>query len=129
MDCVRQPLIFTLDDICRFPCVSRIHFLECSGNTSQGWTARPATAQLSHGLLSSCEWTGVMLSTVLDEVGLAAGAAGSSRKARMLRGLNRSIPLAKCLEDAMLVYAHNGEALRPENGYPLRLFLPGWEGI
>jgi len=125
---VRQPTMFTMDDIVRFPCVSHIHFLECSGNTSQGWRARPATLQLSHGLLSSCEWTGVMLSTVLEEVGLEPGASWIIAEGADAAGLNRSIPLAKCLEDAMLVYAQNGEALRPENGYPLRLFLPGWEG-
>jgi sulfane dehydrogenase subunit SoxC len=125
---VRQPLIFTMDDIVRFPSVSRIHFLECSGNTSQGWIARPPTVQLSHGLLSSCEWTGVMLSTVLEEVGLAPGATWIIAEGADAAGLNRSVPIAKCLEDAMLVYAQNGEALRPENGYPLRLFLPGWEG-
>ncbi len=125
---VRQPLIFTMEDIVRFPCVSRIHFLECSGNTSQGWIARPPSVQLSHGLLSSCEWTGVMLSTVLDAVGLAQNARWIIAEGADAVGLNRSIPIAKCLEDAMLVYAQNSEALRPENGYPLRLFLPGWEG-
>ena len=125
---VRQPLIFTMEDIVRFPSVSLIHFLECSGNTSQGWMARPPSVQLSHGLLSSCEWTGVMLSTVLDEAGLAPNASWMIAEGADAAGLNRSVPIAKCLEDAMLVYAQNGEALRPENGYPLRLFLPGWEG-
>lgn len=125
---VRQPLMFTMEDIVRLPSVSRIHFLECSGNTSQGWTARPPSVQLSHGLLSSCEWTGVMLSTVLDEVGLASNASWIIAEGADAAGLNRSVPIGKCLEDAMLVFAQNGEALRPENGYPLRLFLPGWEG-
>ena len=125
---VRQPLIFTMDDVVRFPSVSRIHFMECSGNTSQGWTGRPPTVQLSHGLLSCCEWTGVMLSTILDEAGLAPGASWMIAEGADAAGLNRSVPIAKCLEDAMLVYAQNGEALRPTNGYPLRLFLPGWEG-
>ncbi|MBM4073821.1 MAG: sulfite dehydrogenase [Planctomycetes bacterium] len=125
---VRQPLIFTMDDIVRFPSVSKIHFLECSGNTSQGWMNRPATVQLSHGLLSSCEWTGVMLSTILDEAGVAPNASWLIAEGADSAGLNRSIPIAKCLEDTMLVYAQNGEALRPENGYPLRLLLPGWEG-
>ena len=125
---VRQPLIFTMEDIVRFPSVSRIHFMECSGNTSQGWMGRPPSVQLSHGLLSACEWTGVMLSTVLDEAGLAPNASWIIAEGADAAGLNRSVPIAKCLEDAMLVYAQNGEALRPENGYPLRLFLPGWEG-
>ena len=125
---VRQPLMFTMEDIVRFPSVSRIHFMECSGNTSQGWIARPPSVQLSHGLLSACEWTGVMLSTVFDEAGIDPKASWVIAEGADAAGLNRSVPIAKCLEDAMLVYAQNGEALRPENGYPLRLFLPGWEG-
>jgi sulfane dehydrogenase subunit SoxC len=125
---VRQPLVFTMDDIVRFPSVSHIHFMECSGNTSQGWAAYPPTVQLSHGLLSCCEWTGVMLSTLLEEAGLAPGASWVIAEGADAAALNRSVPLAKCLEDAMIVYAQNGEMLRPENGYPVRLFLPGWEG-
>ena len=126
---VRQPLIFTMDDIVRFPSVSRIHFMECSGNTSRGWSPPfPPTVQLSHGLLSCCEWTGVMLSTVLEEAGLIPQARWLLAEGADAAALTRSVPIAKCLEDAMLVYAQNGEMLRPENGYPLRLFLPGWEG-
>ncbi len=126
---VRQPLVFTMNDIVRFPSVSRIHFLECAGNTSRGWAPPfPPTVQLSHGLLSCCEWTGVLLSTVLDEAGLMPEAKWLLAEGADAVALNRSVPISKALEDAMLVYAQNGEMLRPENGYPLRLFLPGWEG-
>ncbi|MDD0813169.1 sulfite dehydrogenase [Curvibacter sp. HBC28] len=125
----QRPRIFTMDDLVRFPSVSRIHFLECSGNTGTEW-AKPTSAnvQLSLGLLSCCEWTGVPLSVLLDEVGvkpevawvLAEGADGAA--------MSRSIPIQKAFEDALVVYAQNGERLRPESGYPLRLFLPGFEG-
>lgn len=126
---VKQPLLLTMEDITRFPSVSRIHFLECSGNTSREWRSPFApTVQISHGLLSCCEWTGVLLSTVLEEAGISPGAAWIMAEGADASGMNRSVPLHKCLEDAMLVYAQNGEALRPENGYPLRLFLPGYEG-
>jgi sulfane dehydrogenase subunit SoxC len=126
---VKKPMLFTMDELVRFPSVSRIHFLECSGNTSREWKS-PASksVQVSHGLLSCCEWTGVLLSTVLEEAGLAPGAAWVLAEGADAAALTRSVPLAKCLEDAMLVYAQNGEMLRPEQGYPLRLLLPGWEG-
>jgi sulfane dehydrogenase subunit SoxC len=128
---VARPLLFTMDDLVRFPSVSRIHFLECSGN-SPLWRAdhiNPAwTVQDTHGLLSCSEWTGVKLSTVLAEVGadpaatwmLAEGADGAA--------LTRSIPIEAVLDDAILAYAQNGERIRPEQGYPLRLLLPGFEG-
>ncbi len=126
---VKQPLIFTMDDLMRFPSVSRIHFLECSGNTSREWRAPFAkSVQISHGLLSCCEWTGVALSTILEEAGVQPGAQWVLAEGADASAMTRSVPMAKALEDAMLVYAQNGEALRPENGYPLRLFLPGFEG-
>jgi len=126
---VERPLILSMNEILRYPSVSRIHFLECSGNTQAYSTAKKEwTAQDSHGLMSCSEWTGVPLSTVLDQVGvkpeakwlLAEGADGAA--------LTRSIPIEKAFDDAILAYAQNGERLRPEQGYPLRLFLPGFEG-
>lgn len=126
---VRQPLVFTMSDLVRYPSVSKFHFMECSGNGLTDWL-KPAsrTVQQTHGLLSCAQWTGVPVSSLLDEAGvlaqatwgLAEGADGSAHA--------RSIPIKKLLEDALLVYAANGEMLRPENGYPLRLFVPGWEG-
>ena len=126
---VKQPLIFTMEDLMRFPSVSRIHFLECSGNTSREWKSPfGKSVQVSHGLLSCCEWTGVALSTILEEAGVQPGAQWVLAEGADAAAMTRSVPMAKALEDAMLVYAQNGEALRPENGYPLRLFLPGFEG-
>jgi len=125
---VQRPLLFTMDDLMRLPAVSRFHFLECSGNTQLEWKTPAETVQRSHGLLSCCEWTGVPLSTVLDEVGVERGAAWSLAEGADAAAMTRSIPLESALEDALLVYAQNGEMLRPEQGYPLRLLLPGFEG-
>ncbi|MEN3355695.1 MAG: sulfane dehydrogenase subunit SoxC [Betaproteobacteria bacterium] len=126
---VKQPLQFSMDDLVRYPSVSRFYFLECSGNGLTDWL-KPAskTVQQTHGLLSGALWTGVPVSTLLEEAGVEAkgkwvlfeGADGAAH--------TRSVPIEKCLDDALLVYATNGERLRPENGYPVRLLLPGWEG-
>lgn len=126
---VERPLIFTMDDLKRFPSVSEIKFLECPANGGMEWKGPQMQGlQFTHGMLSCCEWSGVKLSTLLQEVGvksegkwvLAEGADGAA--------MARSIPLEKALEDTIVVYAQNGEALRPEQGYPLRLLNPGWEG-
>ena len=131
-DCA-QPRRYTLADLKRFPATTRVLFLECSGN---GFASGLPAAQIPEnirateldGLMSTSEWTGVRLSTLLGEVGLKPRAewllAEGSDAARM----TRSVPLAKALDDALVVYAQNGEALRPEQGYPVRLLLPGWEG-
>lgn len=126
---VARPTLFSMDDLVRLPSVSRIHFLECSGNTGREWKG-PGTAslQFSHGLLSCCEWTGVPLSIVLDEVGADPEGAWILAEGADAAGMTRSIPITKALDDALLVYAQNGERLRPEHGYPLRLLLPGFEG-
>ncbi len=126
---VKRPMQFSIDDLMRFPAVSRIYFLECSGNTNTEYRAPTAkSVQFSHGLFSNCEWTGVLLSTVLQEVGLDPKAQWVLAEGADSAAMTRSVPIAKCLDDAMLVFTQNGEALRPEQGYPLRLFLPGWEG-
>ena len=126
---VRRPLTFTMDDLVRLPSVSRIHFLECSGNSSREWAAPfGKTVQISHGLVSCCEWTGVLLSTLLEEAGVQPDARWVLAEGADAAAMTRSVPMQKALEDAMVVYAQNGERLRPEQGYPLRLFLPGFEG-
>jgi sulfane dehydrogenase subunit SoxC len=126
---VDRPLTFSMDDLMRFPSVSRIHFLECSGNGSAEWKApKGAGIQQTHGLLSCCEWTGVPLAAVLDEAGIKGGARWILAEGADAAAMTRSIPMDKALDDALLVYAQNGERLRPEQGYPLRLFLPGFEG-
>ncbi|CUU16753.1 sulfite dehydrogenase [Bradyrhizobium barranii] len=124
---VERPLIFTMDDLRRFPSESRIHFLECSGNP--GYT-KPygKTASDLVGLVSCAEWTGVSLKLVLQEAGLKPDAKWVVAEGADAAALTRSIPIEKCLEDALLVYSQNGERLRPQQGYPLRLFLPGFEG-
>ena len=126
---VERPLQFTMDDITRFPAVSRIHFLECSGNSSTEWKKSGYhSVQRTHGLLSCCEWTGVLLSTILAEVGLKSEAKWILAEGVDGAAMTRSVPIEKALDDAMIVYAQNGEMLRPEQGYPVRLFLPGFEG-
>ena len=126
---VERPLTFSMEELMRFPSVSRIHFLECSGNGSAEWKApKGAIIQQTHGLLSCCEWTGVLLSTVLEEAGVDVRARWILAEGADAAAMTRSIPIEKALDDALLVYAQNGERLRPEQGYPLRLFLPGFEG-
>ena len=124
---VDKPLIFTMEDIRRFPSQSRIHFLECSGNPVY---TKPygKTASDLVGLVSCAEWTGVSLKLVLQEAGLQPAAQWVVAEGADAAALTRSIPLEKCLDDAMLVYSQNGERLRPQQGYPLRLLLPGFEG-
>jgi sulfane dehydrogenase subunit SoxC len=126
---VRKALSFSLDDLKQFPSVSRTCFLECSGNSVGDQSGNPPpTVQQSHGLLSCSEWTGVPLAVVLREAGLLPEAKWMIAEGADASRMARSIPIAKALDDAMLVYGQNGEALRPEQGYPLRLLLPGWEG-
>ena len=123
---VEQSLEFTVNDIRRYPSHSQIYFLECSGNP--GYTVHAKTAAEANGLVSCAEWTGVLLKTVLKEAGLKPEAKWIIAEGADGAGMTRSIPLEKCLDDAMLVYSQNGERLRPEQGYPLRLLLPGYEG-
>ncbi|MBP7777170.1 MAG: sulfite dehydrogenase [Acidobacteria bacterium] len=124
---VERPTIFTLADLKRFPSHSQICFLECSGNL--GRTAGPETTpgQLA-GLTSTSEWTGVRLATLLREVGVRPGATWLLAEGNDAAVLTRSVPIEKAQLDALVAYGQNGEALRPEQGYPARLFLPGWEG-
>jgi sulfane dehydrogenase subunit SoxC len=126
---VKQPLIFTMNDLLRYPSVSKFHFLECSGNTLTDWTkAASTTVQQTHGLLSCAQWTGVPASWLLDQAGLQPGARWVLFEGADGSNHTRSIPLDKVMTDVLLVYAQNGEMLRPEQGYPLRAFIPGWEG-
>lgn len=123
---VEKPMSFTLEDIKRFPVFTRICFIECSGNFRTGKTT--LTPQEICGLTSQSEWTGVMLSTLFREVGIKSKASWFIAEGGDAALMTRSIPLNKAFDDAMIVYAQNGEAIRPEQGYPLRLLLPGWEG-
>jgi sulfane dehydrogenase subunit SoxC len=126
---VERPLVFTLKELRRFPSVSRVHFIECAGNSGREHEGRPGeTVQRSHGLISNSEWTGVPLKTVLDEAGLKRAARWIVAEGADASKLSRSLPLDKVLDDVLIAYGQNGEALRPEQGYPLRLIVPGWEG-
>jgi sulfane dehydrogenase subunit SoxC len=126
---VERPLVLSMDDIMRFPSVSRIHFIECPANGGMEWReAQLNSLQFTHGMVSCAEWSGVKLSTLLDEVGLKKEAKWIMAEGADAARMNRSLPLDKCLDDCLVVYGQNGEALRPEQGYPLRLLVPGWEG-
>jgi sulfane dehydrogenase subunit SoxC len=126
---VERPLVFTLKELRRFPSVSRVHFIECAGNSGREHESRPGeNVQKSHGLLSNTEWTGVPLKTVLGEAGLKPAARWIVAEGADASKMSRSIPLEKALDDVLVAYGQNGETLRPEQGYPLRLVVPGWEG-
>ena len=128
---VRESKVYTMDDLMRLPSVSRMHFIECGANTGMEWgNVAVPTVQYTHGMLSCCEFTGVPLSTLLDDCGfdrrrgkfvLAEGADGS--------GMTRTVSMDRALDDVIVAWAMNGEMLRPENGYPLRLVVPGVQGV
>jgi sulfane dehydrogenase subunit SoxC len=120
---------FNMAALKQYPAVSRLMFLECSGNGLTEW-AKPTlkTVQGTHGLTSTSEWVGVPLSTVLNEVGVKPGAKWLLCEGGDAAVMTRSIPLEKAMRDCLLAYGQNGEAIRPEQGYPLRLFVPGFEG-
>ncbi len=129
---LKKPMVFTMDDLMRLPSVSRMHFIECGANTGMEWgNVAVPTVQYTHGMLSCSEFTGVPLKTLLDMCGadykrgkfvLAEGADGSS--------MTRTIPMSLIDSGEVLVaYGQNGEMLRPENGYPLRLVVPGVQGV
>ena len=128
---VERPMTFTLRDLKRFPAASRLCFVECAGNGGAAYNRSPrpeASPQQIDGLLSTSEWTGVALATLLREVGVRPGATWLLAEGGDAAVMARSVPLEKAWDDAMIAYGQNGEAIRPEQGYPARLLLPGWEG-
>ncbi len=128
---VDRPMTFSLDDLKRFPAESRLCFVECSGNGGAAYSrnaARERAPSQIDGLLSTSEWTGVLLSTLLREVGVGRGTSWLLAEGGDAAVMSRSIPLEKAMDDAMIAYGQNGEAIRPAQGYPARLLLPGWEG-
>ncbi len=127
---VERPAIFDLEALRRFPSTSRLAFLECSGNGFSAYRdLKPnLTPQLVDGLTSTSEWTGVPLATLFREVGVKPGATWFLAEGGDAAVMTRSIPTEKAWDDALIAYDQNGEALRPEQGYPARLLLPGWEG-
>jgi sulfane dehydrogenase subunit SoxC len=127
---VKRPLVFTVDDLSRYPLTSRIAFLECAGNSGILFAKEPAAANIQaiHGLLSCSEWTGVKLSVLLEEAGIDPRAKWLLAEGADAAGMSRSVPMEKALDDAMVALYQNGERVRPSNGYPVRLLLPGFEG-
>ena len=123
---VDRPLTLTMDDLKRFPSVTRLHFIECAGNRHDG---QQKTVQETHGMTSCSEWTGVLLSTLLRECGLKSSAKWFvAEGAEEVKGAS-SIPIAKGMDDCLIAYGQNGEPLRPQQGFPVRLMAPGFEGI
>jgi sulfane dehydrogenase subunit SoxC len=127
---VREPKIFSLEDLARYPMVSRMGFVECGGNSAPMFSSQPmqATAQALHGLVSNSEWTGVLLSTLLEETGIDPKAKWFLAEGADSLALHRSVPVKKALDDAMIALYQNGERIMPGNGYPMRLWLPGYQG-
>jgi sulfane dehydrogenase subunit SoxC len=126
---VDQPLVFTYADLERFPRVNRIHFLECAANTGMEWAgAQLNGAQFTHGMIHNMEYSGVPLKTLLDEAGIKPEAKWVYVEGADASSNGRSLPLEKALDDCLVAFKANGEALRKEHGYPVRLVVPGWEG-
>ncbi|EGL53706.1 sulfite oxidase and related enzyme [Methylophaga aminisulfidivorans MP] len=128
---VDTPLTFSIDALKRYPQTTKICFIECGGNSNAGWRSSPiqSAAGYVHGLVSNAEWTGVPLKLLLNECGVQPRAKWAIAEAADGAALNVSVPIEKLMNYAILALYQNGERLRPENGYPVRLLLPGWEGI
>ena len=125
---VEKPIVLTLEQLKKYPSESRIHFLECPANGAAEWKGPQFNSlQFVKGMMSNSEWTGVRVKTILDELGLKPEAKWMLAEGSDGSEMGRTIPVEKVLDDAMIVWAQNGEALRPEQGYPVRLLLPGWE--
>ena len=117
---VDRPLTLSMDDLRRFPSVTRLHFIECAGNRA---SRRAKTVQETHGMTSNAEWTGVLLSTILKECGLKGSATWFvAEGSEEVKGAS-SMPIAKAMDDCLIAYGMNGEAVRPQNGFPLRLMV------
>ncbi|MHC3995127.1 sulfite dehydrogenase [Thiomicrolovo sp. ZZH C-3] len=126
---VEKPLVLTLDQLKRYPNVSRVHFVECPANGGPEWRGPQFNSiQFAKGMMSNAEWTGVYLKDILKDLGLKPSAKWMLAEGIDSSHMGRTVPVDKVLDDAMIVWGQNGEALRPEQGYPVRLLLPGWEG-
>ncbi len=126
---VDTPLVFTMEDLKRFPRHNRTYFLECAANSGMEWRgAQLNGCQFTHGMVHNVMYTGVMLKDILAEAGVKASGKWLLPEGADPSHMTRSIPIEKAMDDCMVVFAMNGEALRPEQGYPLRLVVPGWEG-
>ena len=126
---VDRPLSFTIDELKRLPSVSRVYFLECNANSRPLRDPNRDSVQMVHGRTSCSEWTGVLLSVLLKECGVQKGASWIVAEGSDANKYTMSIPLGKGMDDILVAYAQNGEPVRPQQGYPLRLVVPGWEAI
>lgn len=125
---VDKPLMFTLEDLKRFPRVNRVHFAECAANSGMEWRGAQMNAcQFTHGMIHNVMYTGIPLKILLAEAGLKPNAKWLLLEGADAAAMTRSLPLAKALDDCLVAYRMNGEMLRPENGYPVRIVVPGWE--
>ncbi len=126
---VDTPLVFTMDELRRFPRVNKIYFLECAANSGMEWRGSQLNGvQFTHGMVHCVQYTGVLLKDILNEAGIKPEGKWLLAEGADAAAMTRSIPMEKALDDCMVAFSQNGEALRPEQGYPLRLVVPGWEG-
>ncbi len=128
---VSSPLMFSIENLLRYPMRSMFCFIECGGNSNAGWRSEPIQTQVGyfHGMASCSEWTGIPLHVLLDEAGIKTSAKWIIAEGADAAAMNISIPLDKAIDDCLIALYQNGERIRPENGYPLRLIVPGWEGV
>ncbi|TAM60903.1 sulfite dehydrogenase [bacterium] len=125
---VERPMVYSMVDLMRFPTESRIYFTECAANGGMDWRgAQMQGVQFSHGMVHCCEWTGVKLSTLMNETGVSPKAKWMLAEGADAAAMTRSIPIEKAADDVLVAWSQNGERLRAENGYPLRLVVPGWQ--
>ena len=126
---VDKELIFTMEDIMRFPRENRTYFLECAANSGMEWRGSQLNGcQFTHGMIHNVMYTGVPLRSLLEEAGIKSNGKWLLAEGADASGMTRSIPMEKALDDCLVAFKMNGESLRPEQGYPLRLVVPGWEG-
>lgn len=128
---VNQSLVFSMEDLLHYPMTSVLCFIECGGNSNAGWQTQPIQTQVGyfHGMVSCSEWTGIPLRLLLNEAQIKGRAKWLIAEGADASLMNVSLPLDKALDDCILALYQNGERIRPENGYPLRLIVPGWEGV
>ena len=122
---VDRPLVFTMEELMRLPSVSRVHYIECIANAPR---PEEKTLDQMHGMIACSEWTGVPLSVLLKEAGVRGGANWVLSEGAEATKLGASMPMAKAMDDVLVAYGQNGEAIRPHNGFPLRLVVPGFQG-
>ena len=126
---VDKELVFTMEDIMRFPRDNRTYFLECAANSGMEWRGSQLNGcQFTHGMIHNVMYTGVPLRLLLEEAGIKSNGKWLLAEGADASGMTRSIPMEKALDDCLVAFKMNGESLRPEQGYPLRLVVPGWEG-